>query len=77
MQAELKTAEHKAVAYSVTLASRQALAKRNARLLWGEEAQFTGILVKRIKVHLHSTSRCSYKVHDSSPLVTSKANGNL
>lgn len=46
MQAELKRAEHKAVAYSVTLASRQALAKRNARLLWGEEAQFTGILVK-------------------------------
>lgn len=78
MQAELKTAEHKAVAYSVTLASKQALAKRNARLLWGEEAPFTGVLVKkRIKVHLHSTSRCSYKVHDSSPLVTSKANGNL
>lgn len=47
MQAELKRAEHKAVASSVTLASRQALAKRNARLLWGEEAQFTGILVKK------------------------------
>lgn len=47
MQAELKTAEHKAVAYSVTLASKQALAKRNARLLWGEEAPFTGVLVKK------------------------------